>query len=135
MKTMTSTAIAVLFLPTIVLATSAVPAVAAGATAGASTGATGGASAGATGGVGVGTSGASTGATGGASAGATGGVGVGTSGSSTLAPNRQLAVGAKLPSYCSHYRILNGRSYCYSIVGQRRVMIDSHTHRIVRILP
>ena len=112
MKTMTSTAIAVLFLPTIVLATSAVPALAAGATAGASTGATGG-----------------------ASAGATGGVGVGTSGSSTLAPNRQLVMGAKLPSYCSHYHILNGRSYCYSIVGQRRVMIDSHTHLIVRILP
>jgi hypothetical protein len=112
MKTMTSTAIAFLFLPTIALATSASYAVAAGATAGASTGATGG-----------------------ASAGATGGVGAGTSGISVSAPARALAVGGTLLSHCSRYRILNGRSYCYAVVGQRRVMVDSHTHRIVRILP
>jgi hypothetical protein len=62
-------------------------------------------------------------------------VGVGTSGASTAAPDRALAVGATLPSHCSHYRILNGRSYCYAVVGQRRVMIDGRTHRIVRIMP
>jgi len=79
MKAITSNVIAVLFLPTLALATSAGNAVAAGATAGASAGATGGASAGATG-SGAGTSGASAGATGGAGVGATGGVGVGASG-------------------------------------------------------
>jgi hypothetical protein len=95
----------------------------------------GGASAGAAGGVGAGTSGASTGATGGASVGAAGGVGAGTSGASVSAPARERAVGATLLSHCSHYRILNGRSYCYAVVGQRRVMIDGRTHRIVRIMP
>jgi hypothetical protein len=44
-------------------------------------------------------------------------------------------VGATLLSHCSHYRILNGRSYCYAVVGQRRVMIDGRTHRIIRIMP